>query len=144
MRIWFLASSLGIAVLSCAPGSPPPAWPAQYQVHTPAECGYSFGDSTPIYIEAEVDRPPRLLRHGTLTYPADLRDRGVDGWVIIHFVIDTQGSVIPASVGADTASDAGFIPAAVAMITSSRFAPGWHLGTAVPVCVRQRVNWTVS
>ena len=42
--------------------------------------------------------PPRDLRSTPLRYPDGLRIRGLDGEVVVHFLVDSTGRVVPATL----------------------------------------------
>ena len=144
MRPLLLTAVVGLVATACSSGTPMPPGPVHSQASSAAECHYSLGDATRIYAEDSVEAAPRILSAGPQTYPAGLRVRGIQGWVILHFVIDASRSPIVASITVDSASDPAFVPAATAMITGTQYGPGAIQGRAVPVCVKQRINWATS
>lgn len=144
MRPLLLITAMGLAAAGCSSGAPMPPGPAHSPAVSAAECHYSLDDTTRVYAETEVEPAPRMLSAGPQEYPAELRGRGIQGWVILHFIIDASGSPVAASITADTSSEPAFVPAAAALVMGSRFQAGAFLGRAVPVCVKWRVNWETS
>jgi len=67
---------------------------------------------------------------------------GVDGAVVVAYIVDTLGRVEPASVRIVQASHAGLIPAAIASVRSCRLEPGRREGRAVRTALQQRVTFT--
>ena len=143
MRMLLLTGA-GLILIACVTSHPVPPSPALATIQSAAECHYSFPDSTRIYLESEVDRAPQMVRPGPMDYPKDLRRHGIQGWVILRFVIDTAGTAVAASVAVDTTSDPGFGPPTLAMVRGAQFVPGLLRGRAVPVCVSQNINWKTS
>jgi TonB family protein len=109
-----------------------------------AECHYSMPDAAPIFAESEVDKPPILVSRPHLEYPDELRRAGVPGRVVVVYVIDSTGSVIGQSFAVDSATHAAFVPPVRAMVLGFRFQPALRQFQAVPVCVLQAINWTIS
>jgi len=72
-----------------------------------------------------------------------MRDQFIEGWVVVHFVVDTTGAVLRASIGVDSASRPDFVESAIDMLASARFRPGQLDGRPVTVCVQQTINWHI-
>lgn len=92
---------------------------------------------------------PRLLNREQVartlerTYPPLLRDAGIAGTVIVHFMIDADGSVLRRELGRSSGHDA-LDAAALAVAAEMQFAPAYNRGlpvrvwVAVPVVFRTR------
>lgn len=90
-----------------------------------------------VVTSADADEPPRLLAAGPLRAPTGLE--GVQGRVVLSFVVDTLGRAEPASVKVVSSTGAAFHQAAREMVLRSRFASGRNGGRAVRVLVEQAV-----
>jgi len=77
-----------------------------------------------------LDEHPVLLNGEEISrvlsdrYPADLRDQGLGGRVVLRFVIQPDGTVAPASVTVEWASSPAFVEAAAGVVRQMRFRPG--------------------
>jgi len=108
-------------------------------------CVLSQRDSTTVFDEEEVDQPPEVIVRSTgSNYPAEMRRRGIPGFVSALYVIDTLGRVIPGSIQMDTVSRRDFVPPARDLLLRVRFKPGEINGRKVAVCVRQRINFVLE
>lgn len=144
MRTMLVAATAGFLALACSSTVPMPPGPAQSQALTAAECHYTLPDQTRIYAEAEVDQPPIIRRPGSMNYPEEMKAHGIQGWVMLHYVVDASGAPIAASISVDSTSHSGFVPAARETVAGARFRAGALQGRPVPVCVKQRINWVAS
>ncbi len=99
------------------------------------------------YMEAVVEeRPENIQGTCALRYPDVLRQAGIEGRIMIEFVIDTlgraeRGSLRIISNGGQQLFEA---PARDAVLNSCRYRPGRIQGRAVRVRVQQPVNFTIS
>jgi TonB family protein len=91
--------------------------------------------------DTAADAPPRLPRHAQLTplrYPQDLRENHVQGEVIVHYVVDSTGRVIPPTVQIARSTNQGFTDAVLPFLRLVQYAPArldHH-----PVCALMR-DW---
>lgn len=84
--------------------------------------------------EAEVIPLPvggRIAIQRQVEYPEEARANGTEGYVLVRFVVDTQGHVRDAKIMRGLGD--GCDEAALQAIQRSRFTPGQHEGRAVPV-----------
>jgi TonB family protein len=79
-----------------------------------------------------------------MPYPSEMRRLGIAGRVSVHYVIDSTGAVIASSIQIDSASQPEFVPAALELLTTSRFKPAIRTQQRVAVCVKQDLNWVLS
>lgn len=135
----YTAATLGLVVAACdAPG---PKAPLEVpEVDQPAVAP-EFAGAVP---ESEVDEPPERISCPALAYPSALREAGVEGSVLLQFVVDRSGNVPPASVEVLRSDHEGFATGAKALIQSCRFHPGRLRGDAVPVIVQMPINFTLA
>jgi TonB family protein len=85
-------------------------------------------DDAPVPFE-QLDRTPRVLSQGLPEYPLDLIKRGIQGTVIISFVIDKEGAVVQPKVVSSPFPELDK-PALEAILTW-KFQPGRRKGEAV-------------
>jgi protein TonB len=90
-----------------------------------------------------VDERPRRISGPLPRYPELLRQAGVEGTVVLEFVVDTLGRVEEATITVVRATNQAFVAPAVVVITESLFRPGRVRGRAVRVLVRQSVGFTI-
>lgn len=98
------------------------------------------------YLEAVVeDRPEAIPNSCTAQpYPAILQQAGVEGRVLVEFVIDTLGRAERASIRIVSSTHQLFEPPARATVLTCRFRPGRISGRAVRVRVQQPINFTIT
>lgn len=97
------------------------------------------GIGTPLGIvdEREVDRVPRLLgRAIEPRYPTALRESGVQGSVVVQFVVDTLGRVDASAVQVIQSPHALFTESVREALARYRFAPGEVAGRRVATRVQ--------
>jgi periplasmic protein TonB len=70
----------------------------------------------------DLDRNPRAMAQPSPAYPHDLRNAGVDGAVVVEFVVDTTGRVVKADATRWTHRE--FVDPAVRAVLRWRFEPG--------------------
>ena len=77
-------------------------------------------------------------------YPSLLRESGVTGTVVLRFVIDTDGTVNPATVEIVSATHEGFENAAIEAAKKLRFIPAQVNGTPVRVLTSVPIQWRLQ
>jgi protein TonB len=87
------------------------------------------GGAGKVYTPVDLDRVPRARSQPSPFYPADLRNNGVEGTVVVEFQVDLDGNVCSAEV--IRATHAGFIDAAVRAVERWKFEPGRRAGKKV-------------
>jgi TonB family protein len=92
---------------------------------------------------AVTDKPVRVWLPAA-RYPDGLRYRGIEGRVVVGFVIDTLGRAEPASVNLLEVSHPDFGPPTVEIVLNSVFWPGRISGRKVRVWVRVPINYTIA
>jgi protein TonB len=90
-----------------------------------------------------VDEAPLAVERSPLEYPADLRRRGIQGYVILSLLVSTEGEVEMVQV-VESSPPGVFDEFAENAVRSWRFVPGKYKGTAVKTWVRQRVSFELS
>lgn len=92
-----------------------------------------------VYDFSGLEVKPRPLDQVEPNYPFFLQQMGVEGWVIVEFIIDTNGKVVRAR--AHAASHDQFKQPAIESILKSTFSPGMENGRPVATRVRQRIEF---
>ena len=91
--------------------------------------GEGLGGAGDVFSIADLDQAPRPINQAPPDYPADLRNRRLNGTVVVIFVVDTSGRVSNAKVQRST--DPAFEAAALTAVRRWRFEPGRRSGQAV-------------
>lgn len=113
-------------------------------VFSGVEGGTGPVDLTQTFLEAAVDEPPERISGPAPRYPEMLRQAGVEGSVILSFVIDTTGRVEPNSIEVIQSTNRAFEGPAREVIVRSRYRPGRVRGTPVRVLVQQSISFTIQ
>jgi protein TonB len=97
-----------------------------------------------IYTDRAVDRvvTPRG-DNPPPDYPAQLRVAGIEGDVVVRFVVDISGRVEPASIAVLQSTHPSFALAVRQWLQRTRYAPAQVGGGAVRQLVEQRVGFTI-
>ncbi len=96
-------------------------------------------DSTPVFTVEETGVAPEIINKRELirllerNYPRTYADAGVAGQVVLKFLIETDGTVAPASITVISATNEAFADAARRAAERIRFRPIQYRGTAVRV-----------
>jgi TonB family protein len=105
-------------------------------------------DSTKFSYEvARLDTKPDLLNKQEVVglmnrfYPSALRDTGVQGKVLVQFVIQPDGSVDPTTLDVLSASNPAFGTASILVAERFRFQPGVYNGKPVRVLIQMPITW---
>ncbi|MDH5643633.1 MAG: energy transducer TonB, partial [Gemmatimonadota bacterium] len=104
----------------------------------------STEDLNGTFSSMSVDQVPTRISGPPPRYPEMLRQAGMEGWVLLEFVVDTSGAVEPGSVQIVESSNRAFDRPALDMIERSRFSPGRVRGHPVRTMVRQRVGFSLT
>lgn len=108
----------------------------------PVASGDPRGAATP-WTEAEVDQPAAPIHQPSPRYPPVLREAGIEGRVLLEFVIDTTGRVEESSLRVVERSASGFDAAAIESLARSLFTPARVKGTAVRQRARQSIAFRI-
>lgn len=98
------------------------------------------------YLEAVVEERPEVQAGTCIAprYPEILRQAGIEGRVLIEFVIDTLGRAERSSIRVINSQHQLFEGPAREAVLSCRFRPGRIQNRAVRVRVQQPVNFTIQ
>ncbi len=92
---------------------------------------------------AHLDQPPHPRRTPAPLYPPAARTRRVEGMVHLEFIVGAEGQVEEVRV-IESHPGRLFVDAAVRAVERWRFHPGTRRGEAVPVRVRQRLDFRLE
>jgi len=91
-----------------------------------------------------VQEKPEALSGAPPVYPELLKQAGIQGMVMLEFIIDTTGRVEGNSIKVISSANPGFEAPAKTSIARTLFRPARVYGHAVRVLVRQAINFTLS
>ena len=95
-------------------------------------------------IDTVMDEPPQLLSSPPLRYPEMLKQAGLEGDVVLDFVIDTTGHVEPRSIQVVSSLHPLFEAAARDVILGSVYRPAQARGVPVRARVQQPLSFTIQ
>ena len=101
-------------------------------------------DFTQTFLETAVDERPERLSGPMPRYPEMLRQAGIEGIVLLEFVIDTTGHVEEESIKVLQSTNRAFDGPARDVIRRSLYRPGRVRGQAVRVLVSQQIGFTIQ
>lgn len=101
------------------------------------------GDSEVTHTSDTVDDPPKPTYQGDLSYPAKLRQQGVEGYVVVGALVTPSGSVDRVSV-VESSPPGAFDQYALDFVRGWRFQPAQYKGEAVQIWVEQKVTFKLG
>ncbi len=101
-------------------------------------------DFTQTFLETAVDERPERLSGPYPRYPEMLRQAGIEGVVLLEFVIDTSGHVEEGSLKILESTNRAFEGPAKDVIQRSLYRPGRVRGQAVRVLVSQQIGFHIQ
>lgn len=113
-------------------------------VFSGVEGGTGPVDLSQTFMEAAVDERPERLSGPVPRYPEMLRQAGIEGVVLLEFVIDTSGRVEDSSIKILQSTNRAFEGPARDVIRRSLYRPGRVRGQAVRVLVQQQIGFTIQ
>lgn len=109
-----------------------------------APSGGGAGDLRGVYAAAQVERAASVLVAPRPAYPEMLRAAGIEGRVVVRFVVDSAGRVEPQSIEVVEASHALFERAVREALPRFRFAPAEVGGRRVRQLVELPIAFTLD
>ncbi len=97
-----------------------------------------------VYSEAEVQVRPERMSGPMPRYPAMLRQAGIEGTVMLEFVIDREGRVDATSIDVVESTNRAFEGPAIDVVARSLFTPGEAADKPVAVLVQQRISFNIG
>jgi protein TonB len=107
--------------------------------------GGGFGGEAVELVNSQTiaDRPPKVVMKTAPEYPAEARQKGVSGHVILRLLVGTSGMV--ESVKVDASEPSGFFDqAAMNAVRSWRFEPGLNKGQTVAAWTIQKIKFELN
>jgi TonB family protein len=102
-------------------------------------------DGSRVYIEPELQHPvARDPSSAGPVYPDSLQARGVEGLVVIRFIVDTAGHADSATLRVIEGSHPAFVDAVRIALPRMRFIPAELDGRHVPVLVMQEFRFVIQ
>ena len=92
---------------------------------------------------SEVDIPAAAIHQPSPRYPRALQLAGIEGRVLVEFIIDTTGHLEPGSAKVLASTHRGFEPAAVETLERSLFRPARIAGRAVRQRTLQAIGFRI-
>jgi TonB family protein len=119
------------------------ATPAQTPEVTPEANQLLPGDNalTVIEVDSEVVRDPTSAAPA---YPPQLLSKGLEGWAMVRYVVDSTGQVDTLTYRVVQATHAGFAHAVRLALPSMRFRPAIQGGNRVRQLVEQTFRFRIS
>ncbi len=90
------------------------------------------------------DARPEVLFSPEVRYPPALWAAGIEGVVVVRFVVDTLGRADPSTIEVVQSTNVGFNRPAKDMVRGSRFRPGLIAGTPARIRSKLQVAFTLS
>ena len=97
-----------------------------------------------VYRLEDVEEQPELLTAPGINYPDSLRRAGVEGRVMVQFILDTLGRVEPQSLKVIETANAGFNHVVIEHMLAARFRPARYHGRAVRVLLKMPFDFRVT
>ena len=106
--------------------------------------GLNSGNSAKAYSENEVERTVEVSRAPEPRYPDALKSVNVEGVVVMHFIVGTDGRVEPGSIGVVSSPHKLFSDAVRTALLSARYRPAQAGGHAVRQLVEQSFQFRLD
>ncbi len=90
-----------------------------------------------------VEVKPKLVKYVPPKYPELGREAGIEGTVVLRFIIDTTGRVRKVMV-VETDLDESFVKAAIEAVKKWRFRPAMMFDKKVPVWMEQPIEFRLK
>jgi TonB family protein len=120
-----------------------PRAPQTIEADVPVALPDSY-EGSKVYIEPEVERPVvRDPASDGPQYPEYLRTRGIEGSVVIRFIVDTTGHADSVSLRVVETSHVGFADAVRIALPHMKFVPAQQAGRHVPQLVMQEFRFVI-
>lgn len=104
----------------------------------PPDASSADVSENPVFFDFQVERTAAAIPGSSgPRYPTELRSAGVEGEVLIQFVVNEQGNVLRESVRTLKASHPEFEQSVLAALPQMRFTPAQKDGQPVPQLVQQ-------
>src|SRR5882762_3289942 len=136
MSLRVFLSSVVLLALSCATRSVRDPSAIAHQV-----CAGSPSSDTTVFDTTQVSQKPEIIAGPSLSYPDDLRRRGISGRVVVAAVIDVHGRAEPGTIRIIRSDNLGFDASVRTYTRSATYLPGCREGHAVRVRITFPVDF---
>jgi protein TonB len=103
-----------------------------------------IGDTDNVVMtDDSVDVAPQPVQRAPMQYPAEARQKGVTGYVVVNLLINARGEVERVKVLESRPGDT-FEQVAVKAVRKWRFSPAKYQGEAVKVWAKQKIRFDLS
>ncbi|MEO7458057.1 MAG: TonB family protein, partial [Gemmatimonadaceae bacterium] len=102
------------------------------------------GSAGKAYSENQVDRTVEVTRNVAPRYPESLRSVGVQGVVVLRFIVSADGKVEPGSIEVVSTTHKLFADAVRAALLNTRFRPAEAAGSKVRQLVEQNFTFKLN
>ena len=94
--------------------------------------------------EILIEEPVKYLDGPLPSYPVTLRAQGIEGRVVMRYVVGENGKPVAGTIRVIAASRQEFINAAIDAVSKSRFQPARTAGCSVPTLLEHVVRFTIG
>ena len=94
--------------------------------------------------EILIEEPVKYLDGPLPEYPVALRAQGIEGRVVMRYVVDESGKPATGTMRVIAASRQEFINAAITAVSKSRFRPARTAGCSIPTLLEHVVRFTIG
>ena len=135
--------SVPVALPSAAPASSPPPASAPQPAARPNPQTAKEHKKNGGYSLAQVDAAPRAMNQTLPRYPRRARQRNIEGWVKVRFLVDKEGRVRNLRILKESPSGV-FYKTVMETAPRWRFSPATKEGRPVNVWVEQTINFRMD
>ena len=96
------------------------------------------------YFEFQVDEPARMQSGANLRYAMELREAGIEGTVLVQFVLDTEGRIDPSTFKVLKTDHEGFVESVREALPRLRYTAARKDGRAVRQVVQQPFVFNIA
>jgi protein TonB len=122
---------LGLAIVFAA------VIPSAAHAQTPATQTASAAASSQTYLDFQVETPVKIKQAAAPVYPERLRNAGIEGQVIVQFIVDENGNALMDSFKVLRSNDNAFSEAVRKAVSLSTYSPAQLQGHKVRQLVQQ-------
>ena len=134
MRLGFMACAIATGCAANTVNKEPPCGPLSRDTALP---------DTMVYDTTQVTHKPELMSVPQLRYPEGPRDRGVQGRIILAFIIDPHGQAEPHSISVEQRLDPEMDREAASFVERAWFRPACRAGVPVRVRIQLPVDFKI-
>lgn len=103
----------------------------------------STNDDDVVYTSDTVDNPPQPIEQPPMKFPQKLRDKGIEGYVMLSVLVDANGNIDRVKV-IESKPPGTFDQVALEGIREWRFQPATYQGEPVKTWIRQKIRFELT